>query len=142
MTLAPVQPAAPAVKPGHLEQAVRAEIVEAEDPERRIRRRMRLMREWVAAHPRMEFAYRAAVAIVGVTMVIGGLILVPLPGPGWLIVFLGLAVLGTEFHWARRVAAWLKSLLDRFWVWWRARRTRKAAAKAAADRLVRMESGR
>ena len=141
MTLAPVQVADSAVRPGHLEQVVRGEIVEAEDPERRIRRRMRLMREWVAAHPRMEFAYRAAVAIVGVTMVIGGLILVPLPGPGWLIVFLGLAVLGTEFHWARLVAAWLKSLLDRFWAWWRDRRTRKAAAKAAADR-VRMSEGR
>ncbi len=134
MTLAPPQSDARLAPPGHLERVVREEIVEAEDPERRIRRRMRLMREWVAAHPRMEFAYRAAVAVVGVTMVIGGLILVPLPGPGWLIVFLGLAVLGTEFHWARRVATWLKSLLDRFWVWWRARRTLKAAAKAAAVR--------
>jgi uncharacterized protein (TIGR02611 family) len=135
MTLAPVQTADPAIQEqGHLEQVVRAEIVEAENPERRLRRRMRLMREWVSAHPRMEFAYRAGIAVVGVVMVIGGLILVPLPGPGWLIVFLGLAVLGTEFHWARRLTGWLKRQLDRFWTWWHARRTRKAAAKAAAVR--------
>ncbi|MBO3752629.1 hypothetical protein J5X84_41815 [Streptosporangiaceae bacterium NEAU-GS5] len=36
-------------------------------------------------------------------MVIGGLILVPFPGPGWLIVFLGLALLATEFAWAQGV---------------------------------------
>ncbi|QKJ21013.1 TIGR02611 family protein [Microbacterium hominis] len=93
---------------------------------------MRRAREWVAAHPRVEVAYKVAVAIVGGMLAVGGLILVPLPGPGWLVVFLGLAVLGTEFHWARRIAAWLKRMLDRFWTWWRARRARKAAAKAAA----------
>ncbi|MBB6390096.1 TIGR02611 family protein [Microbacterium thalassium] len=141
MTLEAVRPVDQATAPGALERAVRAEIVEAEDPERRVRRTMRRMRAWVAEHPRLEFAYRAGVGAVGTAMVVGGLILVPLPGPGWLIVFLGLAVMGTEFHWARRVAAWLKSLLDRFWVWWRARRTRKAAAKAAADQ-VRMSGGR
>lgn len=141
MTLEALRPVESETAPGTLERAVRAEIVEAEDPENRVRQTMRRMRAWVSEHPRLEFAYRAGVATVGVAMVIGGLILVPLPGPGWLIVFLGLAVLGTEFHWARRVAAWLKSLLDRFWVWWRARRTRKAAAKAAADRQ-RLGSGR
>ena len=36
---------------------------------------------------------RIAVAIGGFTIVIVGLILVPLPGPGWLIVFGGLALL-------------------------------------------------
>ena len=44
-------------------------------------------------------AYRMGVAALGVTVVIVGLILVPLPGPGWLIVFCGLAILATEFHW-------------------------------------------
>jgi hypothetical protein len=52
------------------------------------------------------------------------------------VVFLGLAVLGTEFPWAHRIAHLLKRTLDRFWAWWRARRARKVAAneslKAAA----------
>ncbi len=43
-----------------------------------------------------------------------GVRLVPLPGPGWLIVFLGLAILGTEFAWARRLAAVTKRWLARF----------------------------
>jgi len=32
-----------------------------------------------------------------------GLALVPLPGPGWLIVFLGLGIMATEFAWAERL---------------------------------------
>jgi hypothetical protein len=39
-------------------------------------------------------AKRVAVTIAGFTVVIVGLILVPLPGPGWLIVFAGLTKVG------------------------------------------------
>jgi uncharacterized protein (TIGR02611 family) len=121
-------------EPGSLELTVRSEIAAAEKPDRPIRRMLRKARAWVARHPRLELAYRIAVAVFGGILTVGGLILVPLPGPGWLVVFLGLAVLGTEFHWARRISAWLKRMLDRFWTWWRARRARRAAAKA--DRKV------
>lgn len=114
-----------------LETTVRAEIAAAERPDRPIRRMLRRARAWIDRHPRLNTAYRIGVGIVGGVLAVGGLVLVPLPGPGWLVVFLGLAVLGTEFHWARRVAAWLKRVLDRFWAWWRARRARRAAAKAA-----------
>ncbi|MDY0907995.1 TIGR02611 family protein [Microbacterium sp. CFBP9034] len=117
---------------GPLENSVRADIAAAEQPDRPIRRLMRRARAWLATHPRLESAYRVSVGIVGGLLAFLGLLLVPLPGPGWLVVFLGLAVLGTEFHWARRIADALKRLLDRFWSWWRARRARKAAEKAAA----------
>ncbi|GAA1694753.1 hypothetical protein GCM10009808_09780 [Microbacterium sediminicola] len=83
-------------------------------------------RAWIADHPRLQIFYRVAVAIFGGILTLVGLVLVPLPGPGWLTVFLGLAVLGTEFHWARRLARWAKRMLDRFWAWWRARRERSA----------------
>lgn len=46
---------------------------------------------------------RLGVAIVGGAVVIVGIIAIPYPGPGWLIVFAGLAILATEFAWARRV---------------------------------------
>ncbi len=57
--------------------------------------------------------------LIGGAIVVGGLALVPLPGPGWVIVFVGLAVLATEFTWAARleqfarkqVSAWTKWLL-------------------------------
>ena len=112
-----------------LESAVRAEIADAERSDRPIRRMLRRMRAWVSTHPRMDVAYRTAVGIIGGGLAILGLLLVPLPGPGWLVVFLGLAVLGTEFHWAQRIAAWLKRVLDRFWGWWKARRAHKAAVE-------------
>ena len=46
---------------------------------------------------------RGLVAILGITIVLIGLMLVFLPGPGALVILIGLAVLGTEFVWARRI---------------------------------------
>ena len=117
--------------PESLETTVRTEISAAEEPSRPIRRMLRRARVWIDGHPRLNQAYRFAVGAVGGVLAVGGLLLVPLPGPGWLVVFLGLAVLGTEFHWARRTAAALKRMLDRFWAWWRARRAARADDAAA-----------
>ena len=41
--------------------------------------------------------------MLGITIVLLGLVLVFLPGPGALVILIGLAVLGTEFVWARRI---------------------------------------
>ena len=48
--------------------------------------------------------HRIGVGLAGTAVVVVGLVLVPLPGPGWAIVYAGLALLGTEFHWARVVS--------------------------------------
>ena len=48
-------------------------------------------------------AKRTAVTVVGFAVVLLGIVLIPLPGPGWLIVFGGLAILATEYVWARRL---------------------------------------
>lgn len=37
-----------------------------------------------------------------------GLVLIPYPGPGWLVVFGGLAILGTEFEFASKLLHILK----------------------------------
>jgi uncharacterized protein (TIGR02611 family) len=79
-------------------------------------------RRWLRSRPSLYLAYRVLIAVIGAAIVIGGLILVPLPGPGWLIVFLGVALLGTEFRWAKRLGRWARWQLHRFWAWWRARR--------------------
>jgi len=47
-------------------------------------------------------ARRVLVAVAGTLLVLVGLVLLVLPGPGIVIVLAGLAVLGTEFAWARR----------------------------------------
>lgn len=43
---------------------------------------------------------RVAVTIVGAALVVAGLAMVVLPGPGILVVAIGFAVLGTEYAWA------------------------------------------
>ncbi|HEV3402520.1 MAG TPA: PGPGW domain-containing protein [Acidimicrobiales bacterium] len=43
---------------------------------------------------------RVAVTALGAVLVLGGLVLLVLPGPGFLVVILGFAVLGTEYAWA------------------------------------------
>jgi uncharacterized protein (TIGR02611 family) len=46
---------------------------------------------------------RVVVAIVGAIVVLAGLAMCVLPGPGLLTVAAGLAILATEFEWARRL---------------------------------------
>jgi uncharacterized protein (TIGR02611 family) len=111
-----------------LERTVRAEIVEGERPDHSMRRMLRRARAWISRYPRLEHAYRVFVGTLGGSLTVLGLLLVPLPGPGWLVVFVGLAVLGTEFGWAKRTAVWLKRRLDQFWAWWKARRAQRATA--------------
>lgn len=55
-------------------------------------------------------ARRVVVAVVGSTVVAIGLALIVLPGPAFLVLPAGLAILGLEFAWARR---WLHKLQER-----------------------------
>jgi uncharacterized protein (TIGR02611 family) len=47
-------------------------------------------------------ARRIAIGILGWVVVLVGLAAIPLPGPGWMMVYAGLKLLATEFEWARR----------------------------------------
>lgn len=44
-----------------------------------------------------------AVTLVGGALVVAGIVLIPLPGPGSLLIIAGLVVLSLEYHWARRL---------------------------------------
>ncbi len=103
------------------------EIASGENPQRPVRRMLRGARAWIDGRPRLRSVYRVSVGILGGSIAALGLLLVPLPGPGWLVVFLGLAILGTEFTWARRLAGFLKRMLARFWAWWNARKRAQSA---------------
>jgi uncharacterized protein (TIGR02611 family) len=46
---------------------------------------------------------RIAVTIAGFAVLLAGIVLLVLPGPGWLLIFLGLAILATEYMWAARL---------------------------------------
>ena len=56
---------------------------------------------------------KTLVAIIGVTLLLFGLALTVLPGPAFIVIPLGLAVLASEFAWARRVLKRGKILVDK-----------------------------
>lgn len=89
---------------------------------RRTRAALHAQRERIRADTRKNRVYRAVVGAVGAFVVLLGLVLVPLPGPGWLVVFLGLAVLGTEFSSAQRLKHFGERQVHR-WARWLARRS-------------------
>ena len=51
--------------------------------------------------------------MVGFAIVIAGLIMLVIPGPGWAAIFLGFAVLATEFAFAERIRDALINLLKK-----------------------------
>lgn len=59
-------------------------------------------------HPAWALIRRAIVAVVGGTITAIGVILLFIPGPGLLVVLLGLAILATEFAPARRARKWIE----------------------------------
>ena len=62
--------------------------------------------EWrrrIRSNPHAHLIYRLVVGALGLVIVVVGLIMVPFPGPGWVVVFIGLAVWATEFVWAQRL---------------------------------------
>lgn len=63
---------------------------------------------------------KVLVGIAGGVVVLVGIVAIPYPGPGWLIVFAGLAILSTEYAWAHRILAELRRRYD-LWVEWLAR---------------------
>ena len=52
------------------------------------------------ARPRLR---KAIIGVIGATIFLFGLTLIVLPGPAIIVIPLGLAILATEFAWARRV---------------------------------------
>ena len=56
------------------------------------------------------WARRIAVSIVGGTVLLIGIAMLVLPGPGLVVIPLGLAILGLEFAWAR---VWLRRVKAR-----------------------------
>lgn len=46
---------------------------------------------------------RIAVTVIGALVLVAGLVLLVLPGPGWVLIFVGLSILGSEYVWAQRL---------------------------------------
>ncbi len=60
-------------------------------------------REGEAAERRSGPVRKVGVAVAGMVVILIGIPMIPLIGPGWLVVFTGLAILASEFEWAGRL---------------------------------------
>ena len=56
----------------------------------------------------LHISWQVGVFVVGLAVVVAGVIMLPLPGPGWLVIFGGMAIWATEFVWAQLVLRWTK----------------------------------
>ena len=76
-------------------------------------------RERLRNRPVADFVYRVAVGVVGFVVLAVGIAAIPYPGPGWAIVFVGLAILASEFYWAHRTLTYTRRHYDRAMTWMR-----------------------
>ena len=58
-------------------------------------------------------AKRFIVAVIGFTVLAIGIAMIVLPGPAFIVIPLGLFILGTEFVWAKRFLEKIKDKLKR-----------------------------
>lgn len=88
---------------------------------RRVARRLSSTRDRIKRTRSGAVSYRIAIAVLGLAIIAAGIILLPLPGPGWLIIFAGLGVLATEFAWASRLLGYARDQVGRWTDWVQAR---------------------
>jgi uncharacterized protein (TIGR02611 family) len=56
----------------------------------------------------LHLSWQVVVFMLGLAIVAAGVVLLPLPGPGWVVIFAGMALWATEFVWAQLVLRWTK----------------------------------
>lgn len=57
----------------------------------------------------IKYARRIVISVIGTTVLLIGLVLLVTPGPAFVVIPVGLAILATEFAWARH---WLRIMRD------------------------------
>ncbi|TBL44439.1 TIGR02611 family protein [Verrucosispora sp. SN26_14.1] len=71
----------------------------------------------IRANPTGRLALRVVIGILGALVVTIGIVLIPLPGPGWLLVIAGLGIWAVEFHWAKRLLAFTRRHVHGWTAW-------------------------
>ena len=64
--------------------------------------------------PPKHWAVRLARVVVGFVLLMAGVAMLALPGPGWLSIGLGLTLLASEFRWARRLLVRLRKVIRKY----------------------------
>lgn len=63
---------------------------------------------FVKARRTLHLSWQVGVFVVGLAVVAAGVAMLVLPGPGWVVIFGGMAIWATEFVWAQLVLRWTK----------------------------------
>jgi uncharacterized protein (TIGR02611 family) len=93
------------------------------------------VRSWFHARPGGGHIWRVGIALCGLVVVIVGIVLLAAPGPGWLVIFLGLGIWATEFAWAQSLLRQTRRTVAR-WTAWLERQPRWLAALLGAVGLI------
>jgi len=80
------------------------------------------LRERIRRNPPLILVYRTIITVVGFLVIALGVLLLAFPGPGWLVIFLGLAILATEYDWSKRLLAYARAKV-RAWSDWLGRQS-------------------
>lgn len=80
--------------------------------------RYRAWRAELETRPASRKIFRMMVGIIGTIVLCLGILAIPYPGPGWLIVFTGLGILASEFDWAQSVLHWVRGKYDVVMGWY------------------------
>ncbi|MDG4759179.1 TIGR02611 family protein [Micromonospora sp. WMMD710] len=99
------------------------------------RRRISMTLDVIRANPTGRIALKIFIAIAGALVVTIGIALIPLPGPGWLLVIAGLGIWAVEFHWARRLLGFTRRHVHG-WTRWVTRQSLLARVLLGAVGLV------
>ena len=60
---------------------------------------------------------KTLIGLQGWAVVLLGVVMIPYPGPGWIVVFIGLSILATEFQWAKDVHDFAHTKYDDWQRW-------------------------
>jgi uncharacterized protein (TIGR02611 family) len=93
-------------------------MADAQAPPARRFARLQAFRARVRRTRAGRICWRIVVTVLGVVTIAGGVVLLPLPGPGWLIIFAGLGLLSTEYEWARRLLRFVRAKVTEWTRWW------------------------
>lgn len=90
------------------------------------------LQAWARRRPVTHVVWRATILLLGTAVLLAGIAMLVLPGPGWAAIFLGLVILSTEFAWAHRLAEPLRKVFN--WAMERARnRAQKKEQKSTTE---------
>jgi uncharacterized protein (TIGR02611 family) len=80
-------------------------------------RRFHAVRSFVLRWPGGHLTWRIGIAVLGLVVILAGVVMLILPGPGWVTIFVGFGIWATEFAWANSLLASLRRKLGGWAAW-------------------------